>query len=59
VADDVALCNYLVEEGRVAVVPGSGFGAPGFVRLSYACSSEDIRRGLDRMGDALTRLQAP
>ena len=54
--DDVALCNYLVEEGRVAVVPGSGFGAPGFVRLSYACSMDEIRNGLDRMGEALGRL---
>jgi aspartate aminotransferase len=58
-ADDVALCNYLVEEGRVAVVPGSGFGAPGFVRLSYACSMNDIRNGLDRMGEALGRLVEP
>ena len=59
IADDVALCNYLVEEGRVAVVPGSGFGAPGFVRLSYACSMDEIRKGLDRMGEALGRLVAP
>jgi aspartate aminotransferase len=57
ISDDVALCNYLVEEGRVAVVPGSGFGAPGFVRLSYACSMDDIRNGLDRMGEALGRLK--
>jgi aspartate aminotransferase len=55
--DDVALCNYLVEQGRVAIVPGSGFGAPGFARLSYACSMDDIRRGVDRMGEALARLQ--
>ena len=59
IGDDVALCNYLVEEGRVAVVPGSGFGAPGFVRLSYACSMGEIRNGLDRMGEALGRLVAP
>jgi aspartate aminotransferase len=58
IADDVQLCNYLVEEARVAVVPGSGFGAPGFVRLSYACSMEDIRRGLDRLGEGLTQLAA-
>ncbi len=56
-ADDVALCNYLVEHGRVAVVPGSGFGAPGFARLSYACSMDDIRTGVDRMGEALAQLQ--
>ena len=55
--DDVALCNYLVEKGRVAVVPGSGFGAPGFVRLSYACSMENIRAGLDRMAESLAELR--
>jgi aspartate aminotransferase len=55
ISDDVALCDYLVERG-VAVVPGSGFGAPGFVRLSYACSMDDITRGVDRMGGALAEL---
>jgi aspartate aminotransferase len=57
-ADDVALCNFLVERGRVAVVPGSGFGAPGFVRLSYACSMDDIKTGVDRMAEALATLKA-
>jgi aspartate aminotransferase len=57
-ADDVALCNYLVERGRVAIVPGSGFGAPGFARLSYACSMDDIVTGVDRMGEALTALRS-
>ena len=55
-ADDVALCNHLVERGRVAIVPGSGFGAPGFVRLSYACSMEDIVAGVDRMAETLAAL---
>jgi aspartate aminotransferase len=55
--DDVALCNFLVEHGRVAVVPGSGFGAPGFVRLSYACSMRDIQTGIDRIGEALATLK--
>ena len=57
IADDVELCNYLLEEGKVAVVPGSGFGAPGFVRLSYACSMEDIQNGVGRMADALGKLK--
>ncbi len=56
VTDDVALVNYLIEAGRVAIVPGSGFGAPGFVRLSYACSMDDIREGLDRTAAALAAL---
>jgi aspartate aminotransferase len=56
-ADDVALADWLVEEGKVAVVPGSGFGAPGFVRLSYACSMQDIETGLERLRAALASLR--
>ncbi|MSP15862.1 MAG: pyridoxal phosphate-dependent aminotransferase [Myxococcales bacterium] len=56
IVDDVALCDYLLDVGRVAVVPGSGFGAPGFVRLSYATSMAAITRGVDRLADALAAL---
>jgi aspartate aminotransferase len=58
VEDDVALAAYLVEVGRVAIVPGSGFGAPGYQRLSYATSMDNIRRGLDRLREALGALRA-
>ncbi len=54
--DDVQLCDWLVEVGKVAVVPGSGFGAPGFVRLSYACSMANIQDGVGRLGRALASL---
>lgn len=54
--DDVQLCDWLVEVGQVAVVPGSGFGAPGHVRLSYACSMANIEKGLARLRDALAKL---
>jgi aspartate aminotransferase len=56
-ADDVQLCDWLVEVGKVAVVPGSGFGAPGFVRLSYACSMQNIETGLARLAGALASLR--
>ena len=55
-ADDVQLCDWLVEVGKVAIVPGSGFGAPGFVRLAYACSMQDIEVGVGRMAKALATL---
>jgi aspartate aminotransferase len=55
--DDVQLCDWLVEIGKVAVVPGSGFGAPGHVRLSYACGMEQIRDGVSRMARALAGLK--
>ncbi len=56
IEDDVALAGYLVEKG-VALVPGSGFGCPGFARLSYASSMEDIEAGLARMKAALGELK--
>jgi aspartate aminotransferase len=55
--DDVQLCDWLVEVGKVAVVPGSGFGAPGHVRLSYATSMANIREGVNRLRDALALLK--
>jgi aspartate aminotransferase len=56
IADDLGLAEYLLEHARVAVVPGSGFGAPGFARLSYATSLENIEAGLSRMHAALVEL---
>ena len=53
---DVALCNFLLEEARVACVPGTGFGAPGYLRFSYAASPGQIARGMDRIEAALTAL---
>lgn len=46
-ADDFA--DVFLKKGLVAVVPGTGFGAPGFVRWSYACSIENIKEGMDRL----------
>ena len=55
-ADDFAIANYLLDVARVAVVPGSAFGAPGFVRMSYASSEDTIREGVRRMASALAKL---
>lgn len=46
-SDDFAA--LLLQKGLVAVVPGSGFGADGFVRWSYATSMENIKAGMDRL----------
>jgi aspartate aminotransferase len=54
--DDLALSEYLLDEARVAVVPGSAFFAPGFVRLSYATSQANIEKALARMATALGKL---
>lgn len=49
VADDNAFAEHLLDHGGVAVVPGSGFGAPGHIRLSFACSMETLAEALRRM----------
>jgi aspartate aminotransferase len=54
---DPMLCEYLIEEARVAVVPGSAFYAPGYVRLSYATSQANIEKGIARLGEALGKLK--
>ena len=54
---DLSLCEYLIEEAKVAVVPGSAFYAPGFVRLSYATSQANIEKGVARMAEALGKLK--
>ena len=54
--DDVKLSQVLLEEHGVAVVPGSAFGQPGYLRLSFATSDEQIRAGVDRMSRGLQAL---
>lgn len=44
----------LLEEARVAVVPGTDFAAPGFVRMSYACSLENVRTAVERVTALVT-----
>ena len=48
IADDIAFCNALLEETGVALVPGSGFGAPNCVRFSYAVPKETLESGLEK-----------
>ncbi len=51
--DDLDLGAALLDEAHCAVVPGTAFGAPGCLRLSYALSDEAIEEGLERIGSAL------
>ncbi len=50
------LCNYLLEEAKVAIVPGNAFEAPKTVRFAYSVSVETIAEGMDRMEEALRKL---
>jgi aspartate aminotransferase len=52
----VDLCEYLLTEARVALVPGMAFGDDDFIRFSYATGLETIKKGLDRIENALEKL---
>ena len=52
-ADDNAFAEKLINEALVAVVPGSGFGAPGHMRLSFACSMDTLDKALERLRKVL------
>lgn len=56
--DDNTFAEYLLNHGGVAVVPGSGFGAPGHMRLSFACSMHTLEEALRRMDKTLKAAQA-
>ena len=47
--DDNAFSEYLINKAGVAVVPGSGFGAPGHMRLSFACSRQTLEKAMERI----------
>jgi aspartate aminotransferase len=47
--DDNAFSEYLINKAGVAVVPGSGFGAPGHMRLSFACSKQTLEKAMERI----------
>jgi aspartate aminotransferase len=50
---DADLVKLLLEKGDVVLVPGTPFGAPGYVRISFACSIEELEKAVDRIRNAL------
>jgi len=57
IKNDIDFASYLLEEAKVAVVPGSAFGAEGYIRMSYATSLENIKEGIKRIDKALMKLK--
>jgi len=51
--DDLQLAEYLIDKANVAVIPGSAFGQPGYMRISFATSMENLEKALDRIEKAL------
>ncbi len=47
---DIDFCARLLEQEKVAAVPGSAFGAEGYLRISYGTSDEILRKGVERLG---------
>jgi aspartate aminotransferase len=54
--DDVALCTYLLDEVKVAAVPGTGFGTPGYVRFSYTLPDDRLEEAISRVERAINNL---
>lgn len=55
--DSVSFCEYLLEEAKVAVVPGIAFGHDEFIRISFANSEENLVKGCKRIKNALEKLK--
>ena len=55
--DDETFCTRMITEAAVAAVPGSCFGCAGHIRISYCCSDEDLKKGLDRLEAFLQTLK--
>jgi len=53
VADTLTLCEVLLDQAKVAIVPGEAFGAPGYARLSFALGDDDLGEGIGRIVDFL------
>jgi aspartate aminotransferase len=51
--DSIDLANYLLEKGRISLVPGKAFGADNYIRMSFATSMENIIEGIKRLKEAL------
>jgi aspartate aminotransferase len=52
--DDIAFCEFLIERANLALVPGSAFGAPGYVRFSFACAMASLEEAVRRLKHALS-----
>jgi len=58
IASDEDVAFWLLDQAHVAAVPGGAFGAPGYVRFSYATSEETIRKGISAIKAAVARSRA-
>ena len=57
VRSTLELADLILEEAKVAIVPGEAFAAPGYARLSFAVSDADITEGVGRIADLLSKAE--
>jgi aspartate aminotransferase len=53
IENDVAFAEFLLKEAKISAVPGSGFGTPGYMRISFATSMQQLEKAVARMAKAL------
>jgi aspartate aminotransferase len=53
IEDDLQFGEFLIEKAGVAMVPGSAFGAPGAMRISFATSQDNLEKALSRVATAI------
>jgi len=53
VSNDTEFAEYLINKSGIALVPGADFGAPGYLRLSFATSMQELEKAITRLGDIL------
>ena len=51
--DTLELADVILDQAKVAIVPGEAFGAPGYARLSFALGDDDLVEGVERIADLL------
>lgn len=57
IASDLDLCAYLLDQHGIAVVPGTAFESPGYIRLSYGMDPQEIKEGMKKLQEALSQIQ--
>jgi aspartate/methionine/tyrosine aminotransferase len=55
IGSTLELADLILEEAKVAIVPGEAFAAPGYARLSFALGDDDLGEGIQRIADLLSR----
>lgn len=56
ISNDMELAEFLLNEANLAIVPGSAFGAPGHIRMSYAVGMDTLKEAMKRLKDAAAKL---